>query len=397
MATLQNVVGHDGVFIDGDWILSENMDANGKYGVIQLKHVGIGEFYKKKGFNFINEETFKTLNCTEVLPGDILISRMADPIGRACIVPPLPFPTVTAVDVTIVRVDRKIADTTYIMHLCNSHLMRQKIDRAVRGTTRARITRTELGQIDIPLPALPEQKRIASLLRRADRLRQVRRTAHDLGDELLQSVFLEMFGDFNQYERIPFEELAIKSKNSFTNGPFGSNLLTTELVSEGVPVIYIRDITTGYYQRVSKSFVTTQKAKELDSCRADGGDVLVAKVGDPPGTAAVYPLHEPAGVISQDVIRIKPNREKVHPEFLVKLLNSEIGYNILKPILVEGTRERFGLTPMKQLEVPLPPLDVQEEFGGMVRRVESLRARMSEAERQVEGLFQSLLQECFGG
>jgi type I restriction enzyme, S subunit len=52
-----------------------------------------------------------------------------------------------------------------------------------------------LKKLKIPLPPLTEQKRIASLLARADRLRQLRRTAHDLGDALLQSVFLEMFGD----------------------------------------------------------------------------------------------------------------------------------------------------------------------------------------------------------
>ena len=98
--------------------------------------------------------------------------------------------------------------------------------------------------------------------------------------------------------------------------------------------------------------------------------MLIAKVGDPPGTAAVYPISEPAGIVSQDVIRIKPNREIIHPEFLTKFLNSDVGYNILKPIFVEGTRERFGLTPIKQLDVPIPPLRLQEEFAGMVARVE---------------------------
>ena len=258
------------------------------------------------------------------------------------------------------------------------------------------LNREDAYEQKIPLPPLTEQKRIASLLARADRLRHLRRTAHDLSDSVLQSVFLEMFGDINQYEKVLFGELATKAKNSFTNGPFGSNLLTTELVSKGVPVVYIRDIRTGYYQRVSESFVTPQKAKELDVCRVDGGDVIIAKVGDPPGTAAVYPISEPAGVVSQDVIRIKPNRKMIHPEFLVKLLNSEVGYRILQPILVEGTRERFGLTPMKQLEVPVPPLSLQEEFAGVVARVESLRGRMSEGERQVEGLFESLLAESFG-
>jgi type I restriction enzyme S subunit len=104
MATLKEAAGTRGPFTDGDWILSDNMSEDGTIGVIQLKHVGVGDFLRKE-FQFITEKIFKELGCTEVLPGDVLISRMADPLARACIVPPLPFRVVTAVDVTILRVD----------------------------------------------------------------------------------------------------------------------------------------------------------------------------------------------------------------------------------------------------------------------------------------------------
>src|SRR5206468_6784930 len=117
-----DAAGESGLFTDGDWILSVNMDKAGPFGVIQLKHVGVGEFLRKD-FHFISEETFYELQCTEVLAGDILISRMADPIARACIVPPLPFRSVTAVDISILRVDRRIADVDYITHLCNSRIV----------------------------------------------------------------------------------------------------------------------------------------------------------------------------------------------------------------------------------------------------------------------------------
>ena len=194
MPILRDAVGNSGLMTDGDWILSKNMDSAGSIGVIQLKHVGVGEFLNKQ-FQFITEEIFSELKCTEVLPGDILISRMADPIARACIVPRLPFRCVTAVDVTILRVDRDKADATYIQHLCNSNLIKRQVEQHVRGTTRARITRKALEKLFIPLPPLPEQQRIAAILAQADRLRRLRRYARTLSDTYLQSVFLQMFGD----------------------------------------------------------------------------------------------------------------------------------------------------------------------------------------------------------
>ena len=85
---------------------------------------------------------------------------------------------------------------------------------------------------------------------------------------------------------LPLGALAQTSRGAFVNGPFGSDLLTTELQADGVPVIYIRDIREGEYRRVSKAFVSEKKARDLAVCAVRGGDVLIAKVGDPPGLAA---------------------------------------------------------------------------------------------------------------
>ena len=362
---------------------------------LSLPYVGLEHVEKERG-HFADDFVPTPLNMLATnfrfTPKHVLYGKLRPYLNKVV----LPnFDGVCTTEILPILPNEEKLDRTFLWAILLSPTFVNWATSQISGANLPRLDPKLLAEYEIPLPPLTEQKRIASLLARADRLRQLRRTAHDLGDALLQSVFMEMFGDFNRYEKVLFDELAIKSKNSFANGPFGSNLLTTELVSKGVPVLYIRDISSGYYQRVSKAFVTPQKAKELDSCRADRGDVLIAKVGDPPGTAAVYPISEPAGIISQDVIRIKPNREIINPEYLARFINSEVGRNILKPILVEGTRERFGLTPMKQLAVPLPPLSLQEEFAGVVARVESLRGRMGESERQVEGLFESLLAEAF--
>ncbi|YAF94046.1 MAG: hypothetical protein AB3A66_15610 [Nodularia sp. CChRGM 3473] len=119
LVSLNETVGNTGLITDGDWIISQNMSLNGEIRLIQLADIGIGEFLDRSQ-KFIPAEKFKELNCTELKEEDILISRMADPIGRACLLPQLNQKAITAVDVTILRTDRKIAVPMYVKYLCNT-------------------------------------------------------------------------------------------------------------------------------------------------------------------------------------------------------------------------------------------------------------------------------------
>ena len=146
------------------------------------------------------------------------------------------------------------------------------------------------------------------------------------------------------------------SRGSFVNGPFGSDLLAEELRDYGVPVVYIRDIKPTGYSRKSTVFVTPMKAKQLDVCKLEPGNVVVSKVGDPPGDACVYPVGEPSAIITQDVIRIRVNMAQFSPEFIAYLLNSDFGRMVVNDISVEGTRKRVSLGDFKSTRFVFPPL-----------------------------------------
>lgn len=148
-------------FFDGDWILSENMDPNGNVRLIQLSDIGVGEFLNKSA-KYINEKVFEELGCTPLETGDILISRMAEPIARSCIFPSLPYMSITAVDVAVLRCEEQICEREYINHLCNANWFTQMAFTKARGTTRVRITRKNLGEMPAPLPPLAEQRRIVA-------------------------------------------------------------------------------------------------------------------------------------------------------------------------------------------------------------------------------------------
>lgn len=158
--------------------------------------------------------------------------------------------------------------------------------------------------------------------------------------------------------------LASDHTGSFTNGPFGSNLLTSELTGSGVPVIYIQDIHEGRYEKVSKGYVTTEKAESLKSCKTVKGDLILAKVGVPPCSAAIYNKEENA-IITQDVIRLNTTN-KCTSLYLSHWFNSHIGQNEVHKIKIVGSRDRVSLTDLKKVYIILPPLPEQKRIAELI-------------------------------
>lgn len=141
---------------DGDWIESKDQSDAG-IRLIQTGNVGLGKFRDKENrAKFITEETFDRLHCTEVLAGDVLVSRLPDPIGRACIVPAMGVKAITAVDCTILRFnDDNLA--RYFVHYTTSREYLDKVEALSGGSTRSRISRKEIEKLTIPIPDSIEQ------------------------------------------------------------------------------------------------------------------------------------------------------------------------------------------------------------------------------------------------
>ena len=151
-------------FNDGDWIEAPFITTSG-IRLIQTGNVGLGEFLEKpETKKFISEGTFQILGCKWVHPGDILICRLADPIGRACVVPANVGNSITAVDCTIYRPLPEVADRRFMLHWLNSAQHLKAASDIAGGSTRQRISRSHLGALEVLLPPIPEQRRIAAVL-----------------------------------------------------------------------------------------------------------------------------------------------------------------------------------------------------------------------------------------
>lgn len=158
-ATIGELVAGDGVFADGDWVETKDQDPLGDVRLIQLADIGDG-VYLDRSSRFLTSGKAAELRCTFLERGDVLIARMPEPLGRACIFPGDPKRAVTAVDVCIVRTGSLGPDQRWLTWTINSPSFRRRIEALQRGTTRKRISRRNLGTIHLPVPSLEEQHRI---------------------------------------------------------------------------------------------------------------------------------------------------------------------------------------------------------------------------------------------
>jgi restriction endonuclease S subunit len=185
------------VFGDGDWIESKDQSDSG-IRLIQTGNVGEGGFKDRiEKARWISEETFKRLRCTEIGKGDVLISRLPDPVGRACILPALEHKAITAVDCTIVRFNEKIMDPRFFVYYSQSSAYASSIAPLISGSTRQRISREKLGTIQIPNPSLEKQHEIVGKIDSAfveiDLLKTQINMKKDLTATLRQSILSNAF------------------------------------------------------------------------------------------------------------------------------------------------------------------------------------------------------------
>ncbi|MCX6812279.1 MAG: restriction endonuclease subunit S [Candidatus Berkelbacteria bacterium] len=183
-------------FADGNWIESKDQSQEG-IRLIQTGNIGDG-FFKDRGekARYISEKTFRRLRCTEIFAGDILISRLPDPVGRACIVPETDEKMITAVDCSILRL-KKTFLAYFFNYFSQSNSYLDSVERETTGTTRKRISRKNLGLIEIPVPPIEKQKRIVHIVDEVfEKIEKVKanseknlQNSKDLFESYLQSVF----------------------------------------------------------------------------------------------------------------------------------------------------------------------------------------------------------------
>ena len=253
---------------------------------------------------------------------------------------------------------------------------------------------SKYSQLQIPLPPLETQQKIASILDAADTLRQKDKALLAKHDELTQALFLDMFGDPvsnpKGWEVKTGKEYCVKISVGVVIKP------ASYYVENGV--IALRAMNIRPNKIINNGFVyfsQSNHSKLLNKSIINTNDVLIVRTGST-GTATVVP-EEYDNCNCIDSIITRPNNKIVNPFYLAYFFNSQIGKELVAKNEVGGIQKHFNIGTLNHLEIPIPPIALQNQFAERVAIIEQQKAIAQASLEKSEELFNSLLQKAFKG
>jgi type I restriction enzyme S subunit len=164
------------------------------------------------------------------------------------------------------------------------------------------------------------------------------------------------------------QQVSSGGANALAIGPFGSNLKVSDYTSAGVPLVFVRNIRAAVFDDASSVFVAFEKAAELRSHWVRGGDLLVTKMGDPPGDACLYPTHRPPAVITADCIKLSTANELRDGRYLLYAIRSDLVQRQIAGITKGVAQLKISLGRFSSIGIPLPPLSEQRRIVAEIDR-----------------------------
>ncbi|MFD3334403.1 restriction endonuclease subunit S [Streptomyces sp. NPDC058700] len=444
-APLSDLVAHDGIFTDGDWVESKDQDPDGYVRLTQLADVGDGLF-RDRSNRFMTQEKVAELRCTLLKEGDVLVARMPDPLGRACLYPGSKKPAVTVVDVCVIRTGKSGVSHRWLMWAINSPQVRQDIDSLQTGTTRKRISRGNLEKVKLAVPPLPEQHRIVEALE--DHLSRLDAAVQDLSTARIRAKTLQksaieraMNGGFaaQSDEDEPVSILLKKVRSELSNAAKKKRRRTTEPIplspyanppshwsvqpleslvhkieygtsakahtdpsDADVPVLRMGNIQDGRLDLRNLKYLPAQHP-DVSKLSLSDGDLLFNRTNSAElvGKSAVYRSAMGPATFASYLIRCQL-ASGVEPEWVSLCINSPEGRRYINSVAAQQVGQaNVNGTKLASFPIPLPPHGEQlrllaelREWNETVERTASITQR---ALKRSAHLRRSLLGRAFTG
>jgi type I restriction enzyme S subunit len=337
---------------------------------------------------------------TAIKAKDVLLTIVGT-IGRVAVVPDK-FPNFTLQrSVAVLRPNENKIDSYFLKYSLQNSLT--FLISESRGAAQKGIYLNQLKQINLTLPSLSEQQEIVSILddafesieRTKSNAEQNLKNARELFDSYLQNIF-----EKGNWIETTLEKLSNK-KDAVVSGPFGSNLKVSDYKEKGVPILRLQNIGKGFFINKSIKFITKEKAEELKYHSFKSGDIVLAKLGIPIGKTCIIPESFEDGIITADVVRIRPDKNIVNYKFLEYFLNTNISVAQLTGNISGATRPRVNLSDVRNIKLTLPKLqeqkDIVDELDNLAMKINKLEEILNRKINSLEELKKSILQKAFNG
>jgi type I restriction enzyme, S subunit len=290
-----------------------------------------------------------------------------------------------------IRVNEKNVDRGFIMHFLSEQIA--KLSSEASGSTIKGIVKEDLFDMQIPLPPLATQKRIAEILDAADAFRLKDQELLKKYDELAQAIFIDMFGDpvKNQkgWDVKNLDEVCLK----ITDGTHD----TPERLTEGVKFITGKHIRPYFIDYQNSDYVTAEIHAEIyRRCNPEFGDVLYTNIGVNYATAAMNTVNYEFSM--KNVALLKYNRELLTGRFLEYQLNNDYFKDRLKTITgIGGAQQFLSLAQIKSIKLLVPSLSLQLIFEEKINTLFTSVFKQKDSISLSNYLFDSLIQKAFKG
>ena len=378
-------------FTDGDWIESKDQSDFGVR-LVQTGNVGVAEYLDKpNNKKWISEDTFDRLHCEEVLPGDILISRLPEPAGRACIVPLLGTKMITAVDCTIVRTAPDMSNKFLVQYL-SSQAYFDDVNTCLAGGTRQRISRGNLANFNVPIPVKKsEQDAIGMFFGYLDNLI----TLHQRKCIFFTGRAGRLISTVNK-KRITssWEQRKLGDMMNVTSV---KRIHQSDWTDSGVRFLRARDIVAAAKNEEPDDYLYISKEKYEEYSTLSGkvgvSDLLVTGVGTI-GVPYLVRNLEPLYFKDGNIIWFQ-NSDKIDGKFLFYSFSAEQIQGFINESAGIGTVGTYTIESGKKTPISLPNQIEQAKVGEFFQQLDNLITLHQRELEKLQNIKKSMLEKMF--